>query len=536
LFSLSKMTVGLKVRLLGILILLLGGVGLAYASWQNEQNLVEQRVAQTRFLVETATGIVEQHREAARLGKVTEAVAKAAAIAQLRALRYNESDYFWINDMAPTMVMHAMKPELEGKNIGEMRDPSGNKLFTSMVAVVRAQGAGVVRYEWSKPGASKPVPKISYVKGVPEWGWVVGSGVYTDDIAAVLNGQRTVLSGVFVGAWLLSWLLTHLMVTALTRMLESVKSCVALAGKGDLSARAAIDSHDELGEMAQGVNGMLDEFSSTLREVDHAVTDTTQAARLVASASQSISGGAHQQASSLEKTAASLEQMTAAVKQSAANAQHAAQLARGAEEVAAKGGERVGAAVQAMSAIDGSSRKIAEIIVTIDEIAFQTNLLSLNAAIEAARAGKEGRGFAVVAGEVRTLAHRSALAAKEITGLIRDSVEKVESGSRLVNESGVALQAIVRAVKQVTEIVVAIAASSQEQSAGIVEVNSAVTQMDSVTQSNAAKTKELAGTADDLSRGAEVLTALVQQFQLGAATSEAAANDVDARHDARNAA
>jgi methyl-accepting chemotaxis protein len=175
LFSLLKLTVGLKVRLLGMLILLLGGVGLACASWQNEQNLVDQRVTQTRFLVETAATIVEHHRESVHQGKVTAAAAKAAAIAELRELRYGEDDYFWINDMAPVMVMHPMKPELEGKNIGNMKHPKGHKLFASMVAVVRDHGAGVVRYEWSKPGESKPVPKISYVKGVPEWNWVVGS-------------------------------------------------------------------------------------------------------------------------------------------------------------------------------------------------------------------------------------------------------------------------------------------------------------------------------------------------------------------------
>jgi methyl-accepting chemotaxis protein len=235
----------------------------------------------------------------------------------------------------------------------------------------------------------------------------------------------------------------------------------------------------------------------------------------LSSASQSISSGAQEQASSLEETAASLEQMTSAVKQNADNAQQAAQLAQGARDVAEKGGKIVNSAVEAMTEINASSRKIADIITAIDEIAFQTNLLALNAAVEAARAGEQGRGFAVVAGEVRNLAQRSASAAKEIKGLINDSVDKVESGSKLVNQSGVTLEEIVNSVKRVTDIVGEIAASSREQSTGIEQVNTAVTQMDAVTQANASQTEELAGTADGLSSQAQALMTLVQKFKLG---------------------
>jgi methyl-accepting chemotaxis protein len=296
--------------------------------------------------------------------------------------------------------------------------------------------------------------------------------------------------------------------------LNHVVERATLAATGDLRVRVTVDSTDELGQMGEQLNIMMQSFEDNMTKVAMASQAITTASGELSAASQSISSGAQEQASSLEETAASLEQMTSAVKQNADNAQQAAQLAQGARDVAEKGGKVVNSAVEAMTEINASSRKIADIITAIDEIAFQTNLLALNAAVEAARAGEQGRGFAVVAGEVRNLAQRSASAAKEIKGLINDSVDKVESGSKLVNQSGSHLEEIVASVKRVTDIVGEIAASSREQSTGIEQVNTAVTQMDAVTQSNASQTEELAGTADGLSGQAQSMMTLVQQFKL----------------------
>ena len=289
---------------------------------------------------------------------------------------------------------------------------------------------------------------------------------------------------------------------------------ITTASTGDLRVRVDVQSKDELGLMGEQFNKMMQNFEQNIYQVAKASQVITTASQELSSTSQAISSGAQEQASALEETAASLEQMTASVKQNADNAQQAAQLAQGAREVAEKGGKVVSAAVNAMTEINASSRKIAEIITAIDEIAFQTNLLALNAAVEAARAGEQGRGFAVVAGEVRNLAQRSASAAKEIKGLINESVDKVESGSKLVNQSGVQLEEIVTSVKRVTDIVGEIAASSREQSTGIEQVNTAVSQMDSVTQSNAAQTEEMAGTAEELSEQAHKMMALVQKFMI----------------------
>jgi methyl-accepting chemotaxis protein len=255
-------------------------------------------------------------------------------------------------------------------------------------------------------------------------------------------------------------------------------------------------------------------FTKALLQVSTIADSVTTASLQLAAASEELATGAQEQASSLEETAASLEQITGTIQQNADNAQQANQLAGNSRDIAEKGGEVVGRAIQGMSEINAASKKIADIISAIDEIAFQTNLLALNAAVEAARAGEQGRGFAVVAGEVRNLAQRSAAAAKEIKGLIQDSVAKVETGTKLVDQSGKTLDEIVSSVKRVTDIVSEIAAASREQAGGIEQVNKAVTQMDQVTQGNASQTEELSGTAESLAAQAGQLQRVVAQFNL----------------------
>jgi methyl-accepting chemotaxis protein len=284
-----------------------------------------------------------------------------------------------------------------------------------------------------------------------------------------------------------------------------------LAG-GDLTVSILVDTRDELGRMAGAFNGAVQKLRTTLKDVNDNAVSANAASQELAAAADAIASGAQQQAASLEETSASLEQITAAVRQSADNARQASQLASGSRDSAEAGQEVVGHAVTAMAEINVASAKIADIISTIDEIAFQTNLLAVNAAVEAARAGEEGRGFAVVATEVRSLAQRSAGAAKEIKALIQDSLRKVERGSTLVNQSGETLRSIVGSVKGVTDLVNESAAAAAEQSTGVEQVNTAMTQMDQVTQSNAAQTEQLSSTAQALSEQAQRLMELVGAF------------------------
>jgi methyl-accepting chemotaxis protein len=284
---------------------------------------------------------------------------------------------------------------------------------------------------------------------------------------------------------------------------------------GDLTVRSDVHTKDEVGSMAEALNRAMEKLDFTMQGVADSAANASSSAQQLAAASEAIASGAQEQAASLEETSASLEEITATVRQSADNANQASQLANSSKDSALQGQEVVSHAVTAMSEINAASAKISDIISTIDEIAFQTNLLAVNAAVEAARAGDEGRGFAVVASEVRSLAQRSAVAAKEIKVLIQDSLRKVDAGSGLVNRSGETLQGIVGSVKRVTDIVGEIAAASGEQSIGIEQVNTAMTQMDQVTQSNSAQTEELSATAQSLSEQAAHLLELVSTFTFG---------------------
>jgi methyl-accepting chemotaxis protein len=294
---------------------------------------------------------------------------------------------------------------------------------------------------------------------------------------------------------------------------HAVELAQAVAG-GDLSRRIEATSTDETGQLLQALKQMNDSLVQIVAQIHQGSDSIATATQQIATGNQDLSSRTEQQASSLEETAASLEELTSTVKQNAANARQANQLAASASQVAQRGGAVVNQVVDTMTAINTSSRKIVDIIGVIDGIAFQTNILALNAAVEAARAGEQGRGFAVVAGEVRTLAQRSAEAAKEIKHLIDDSVGKVEEGNSQVASAGQTMSEIVDSVKRVTDIMGEITAASDEQTSGIEQINQAVAQMDQVTQQNAALVEESAAAASSLQEQAQQLSQTVRVFKL----------------------
>jgi methyl-accepting chemotaxis protein len=324
-----------------------------------------------------------------------------------------------------------------------------------------------------------------------------------------------ILTMIITGAALLlgvgaAWAVTRSITTPLRQAVEVARR----VAQGDLTGQVRVQSKDEAGQLMAALKEMNDSLVRIVMQVRSGTDTIATASHEIAAGNQDLSSRTEQQASSLEETASSMEELTSTVKQNADNARQANSLARSASTVAVKGGAVVSQVVETMGSINASAKKISDIIGVIDGIAFQTNILALNAAVEAARAGEQGRGFAVVAGEVRTLAQRSAGAAKEIKELIEDSVDKVGAGTRLVDQAGVTMQEIVDSVKRVTDIMDEIAAASEEQTAGIEQINQAVNQMDEVTQQNAALVEEAAAAAEALQDQAGNLAQVVNLFKL----------------------
>ncbi|MEZ2296804.1 methyl-accepting chemotaxis protein [Variovorax sp. RCC_210] len=309
----------------------------------------------------------------------------------------------------------------------------------------------------------------------------------------------------------IAWFITRTITGPIGQAVEVAEKVAA----GDISSRIDVHSKDETGRLMAALKAMNESLVRIVREVRTGTDTIATASSQIASGNQDLSSRTEEQASSLEETAASMEELTSTVKQNADNARQANQLAVSASEVAMKGGSVVSQVVDTMGSIDASSKKIVDIIGVIDGIAFQTNILALNAAVEAARAGEQGRGFAVVASEVRSLAQRSAAAAKEIKTLIGDSVEKVEAGSKQVEEAGRTMDEIVGSVRRVTDIMGEITAASQEQTSGIEQINLAISQMDQVTQQNAALVEEASAAAQSLQEQAGSLVKAVSVFKLG---------------------
>jgi methyl-accepting chemotaxis protein len=328
------------------------------------------------------------------------------------------------------------------------------------------------------------------------------------------------LLAILVVALTVSGAMTYFMSRIIVRPL---RNAIAVAGRiagGDLTSEINVVGRDETGQLLQALSDMTQNLRSLVGDVAagaHTVSDTSAQ---IAQGNLDLSQRTEEQASTLEETASSMEELTSTVTQNAQNARQASQLAVGASEVARKGGQVVGQVVSTMNGISDSSRKIADIIGVIDGIAFQTNILALNAAVEAARAGEQGRGFAVVAAEVRNLAQRSAAAAKEIKQLIGDSVDKVQAGTKLVDAAGQTMEEIVGSVKKVSDLIAEIAAASQEQSSGIGQVNTAVTQMDQVVQQNASLVEEATAATESMKEQAGSLLQLVSRFKLGGGEGE----------------
>jgi methyl-accepting chemotaxis protein len=468
---LQKLRLSTRILVMGLAIIVSFALVLSWLIPKIRKNMYSAKYEKTKHIVETAWGILEHHAKLAKSRAIPEDEAKKRALEIVKKLRYDSDEYFWINDMEPRMVMHPIKPEMDGKNIADQQDPTGKRLFVAMVDVCRTGGGGFVDYQWPKPGISKPVPKISYVKLLQDWGWIIGSGIYLDDVDREIGQVSYVVIGVCVLITLGGLGLAYFMAKSISRPIDRV------------------------------VHGLMDGAGQVV-----------SASSQVSSASQSLAEGASEQAAGIEETSSSIEELSSMTKQNADNAQQANTLMTETGKLIEEANASMKDLTKSMGEITRASEETGKIIKTIDEIAFQTNLLALNAAVEAARAGEAGAGFAVVADEVRNLAMRAAEAAKNTANLIEDTVRKVKAGSDVVGRTNEAFSKMATSSKKVSELVSEIAAASSEQAQGIEQINKAVAEMDKVVQKNAASAEESASAAEEMNAQAETMKGFVAEL------------------------
>ncbi|MGZ0019218.1 methyl-accepting chemotaxis protein [Nitrosomonas sp. wSCUT-2] len=500
----------LVIGMLSVLLVGVGGLGL-YGIDQSNGGLKTVYEDRTVVLSDLGTIIDRMHRsrfyaDAAVNSKDVGVVKqRAAAIAK----GDTEIEVLWQKFMGTVLVAEEEKLALtfgqQWPTYKQSRDAVLNFAMAGNfdAAMAAASGEGAMHFE------AVHQTMLSLIE--------LQAGIAGQEYAEAQSNFNTVfaLTATMVGLGVvLAIIIDILLIRAVIGPLNEAIAVANAVAAGDLTSRIDVNSTNETGRLLQALKTMNDNLVDLVGKVRMGTDQIATASGEIASGNSDLSQRTEEQASSLEETASSMEELTSTVKQNADNARQANQLAAGASEVAVKGGTVVGQVVQTMSSINESSKKIVDIISVIDGIAFQTNILALNAAVEAARAGEQGRGFAVVATEVRTLAQRSAAAAKEIKELISDSVAKVEDGTRLVDEAGATMDEIVSAVKRVTDIMSEISAASQEQSSGIEQVNQAVTQMDEVTQQNAALVEEAAAAAESMQEQAQSLTQAVSIFRL----------------------
>ncbi|WP_323117990.1 methyl-accepting chemotaxis protein [Burkholderia alba] len=497
-------------------LLLIGALG----AWQNRASMISDRRDQLAALIAQAYNVTDHYYKLSQQNVMSEADAKRDALVAIAAMRYGRDGYISINDSKPVIVMHPIKTELNGKDVSGFADPTGKHLFVEIVKAgnqSNAGGVGYVEYLWPKPGTDRAMEKTSVVQRFAPWDWYLVTGMYMDDVqAAVLDS---------IGRWfamtvVLGAIATFVMVLVLRSVRRSLggdlEAAVVTAqriAQGDLTAQVEVRD-DDRSSLLHALHTMQAGLIDMVSRVRLGTENINVGATEIAAGNTDLSQRTEEQAAALVQTASSMDEMTANVRQNADSASQAAELADQAAQVATRGSAVVDDVVRTMGAITDSSTKIGDIIGVIDGIAFQTNILALNAAVEAARAGEQGRGFAVVAQEVRSLAQRSATAAKEIKTLIESSNQTVGHGASLVTNAGTTMTEIVQSVKRVNEILEEISHASREQSAGIEQVNRAVGEMDQVTQQNAALVEQAAAAAHSLKDQADALRSAVTRFAL----------------------
>ncbi len=499
--------------------------GLAFMQLREE--ITNARKATLKAAVQSQATMIAGYQAAAAAGKMSEADAQKAATDALRMARYGDlagkADYFYALTTDGIAVMHPYLTRwVPGKSVFGTVNSKGidaAKMLTDGMAASTDGSTAWVASWTAKAGDNDPnapvYPKLQYLVKIPGWNWIVGSGLYMDGVETDVRNTALRQLGISLAVLATIGVLGLLVARSVLRQIGGEPrvaiSVMAALARGELGVRVPPAAQ---GSLVEGLGKMVESMRSTVMQVHRSSDSISTASAEIATGNHDLSVRTEETASQLQQAASSMVQLTGTVNQSADSARQANQLAASAATVAQRGGQVIADVVTTMEQINDSSKKIADIIGVIDGIAFQTNILALNAAVEAARAGEQGRGFAVVASEVRSLAQRSAGAAKEIKGLIGSSVDRVDEGSRLVGNAGSTMREIVDSVQRVSDIINEITAAASEQSDGIVQINKAVAQLDQMTQQNAALVEQSAAAAESLKDQAASLSDAVSTFKM----------------------
>ena len=540
---LRKYTIQQRLAML-VALMIIGIAALeSFSLSEQYKSLFSQKKEASKQIVDSSYTIIEYYHALQQQGTLSEEEAKKQALAVIGNLRYDSKNYFWINDYEPKMVMHPIKPQLNGKNVGGVTDPDGTALFIDMINVVKAKGQGFVPYKWAKPGFDDPVDKISFVKGFTPWQWIIGSGAYLDDIDSIFATQRNkiIIDSVVIMIILtgLSYVIGKSIILP-THAASNLMRDIA-QGEGDLTRTLDNTGQDEISRLSGFFNEFTGKMRQSLQDVSNTTAQVLSQSEALAGASENAQGLIQNQNDITAQVATAMEEMTSQIKEVSDNASSAEQAANDARNNTSEGKEIISNTINQMQSLSTNIDEVSQVIASLASesdnigsvldvirgIAEQTNLLALNAAIEAARAGEQGRGFAVVADEVRTLANRTEQSTNEIQKMIQKlqqgaqeavSAVKVSQdiSTKTVEQTAKAddsLTEIDRLMQVISDMNTQIARATEQQSQAADEVNLRINDLAGMTDESLATTEQLANTSQELKASSNDMSEVVARFK-----------------------